>query len=72
VCSSDLPRRHARYRQRAYSRAAGDPRASYDGPAPNDPATPAGATQAAPASVPPLAAPAQVAKNKAPPVQTLE
>jgi hypothetical protein len=66
------PRRHARYRQRAYSRAAGDPRASYDGPAPNDPATAAGATQAAPASAPPQAAPAQVAKDKAPPVQTLE
>src|SRR3954470_15242655 len=28
------PRRHARYRQRAYSRNAGDPRASYDGQAP--------------------------------------
>jgi hypothetical protein len=66
------PRRQARYRQRAYSRAAGDPRASYDGPAPNDPATAAGATQAAPGTAPPLAAPAQVTKNNAPPVQPLE
>ena len=56
------PRRHARYRQRAYSGAAGDSRASYNGPA----------TQAAPANTPPAAAPAQVAKNKAPPVQALE
>jgi hypothetical protein len=55
------PRRHARYGQRAYSRAAGDPR--YNGSAPNEPATAAGANQAAPA---------RVAKNKAPPVQTLE
>jgi len=66
-------RRHARYGQRAYSRAAGDPRASYNGPTPNEPATAAGAAQAAPASAPPSrAAPAQVAKNRAPPVQTLE
>jgi hypothetical protein len=64
------PRRHARYRQRASSRAAGDPRASYNGPAPNVPV--AGATQAAPASALPLAAPARVAKNKAPPVQAFE
>lgn len=65
-------RRHARYRQRAYSRAAGDPRASYNGTAASEPASAAGATKAAPASAPPLAAPARVAKNKAPPVQTLE
>jgi hypothetical protein len=62
------PRRHARYRQRVYSRAAGDPRASYNGPAP----TAADAAQAPPASAPPAAASARVAKNKAPPVQALE
>lgn len=64
------PRGHVRYRQPAYSRATGDPRASYNGPASNQPAT--GATQAAPASAPLLAAPARVAKNKAPPVQAFE
>ena len=62
------PRRHARYRHRVYSRAAGDPRGSYNGPAP----TAADATQALPASAPRMAAPARVAKNKAPPVQALE
>jgi len=63
------PRRHARYRQRAYYRRdAGDPRASYNGPAP----TAADAAQAAPTSAPPVAASARVAKNKAPPVQALE
>jgi hypothetical protein len=64
------PRRHARYHQRAYSRAAGDPRASYHAPAPNESA--AGGTQAAPVGAPAVAAPARVAKNKAPPVQALE
>ena len=42
------PRRHARYRQRAYSRNAGDPRANYNAPAPNEPAAAPDATQAVP------------------------
>ena len=61
------PRRHARYRQRPYART-GDPRASHNAPAPNEPATAAGATQAAP----PVAAPARIARTKAPPVQALD
>jgi hypothetical protein len=66
---SGSPRRHARYRQRTYYRRdAGDPRASYNGPAP----TAADSTQAPPASAPRMVAPARVAKNKAPPVQALE
>ena len=66
---SGSPRRHARYRQRAYYRRdAGDPRVSYNGPAP----AAADANQAAPAGAPRMAAPARVAKSKAPPVQALE
>ena len=68
--------RRERYRHRAYyPRNAGDPRAAY-GAAPGDPVTAADAPQAAPASAPvaapPMVAPARVAKNKSPPVQTLE
>jgi hypothetical protein len=58
------PRRRARYRRAYYPRDAGYPPGSYNGPVANDPA--------AAASAPRMAAPAQVAKNKAPPVQALE
>ena len=68
--------RRERYRQKAYyPRNAGDPRAAY-GAAPGEPVTAADAPQAAPASAPVAAptmvTPARVAKNKSPPVQTLE
>jgi hypothetical protein len=63
--------RRARYRQRAYHpRDARESRATYYGAVPNESVMP---TEPAPAaSAPPLAASAGVAKNKAPPVQTLE
>jgi hypothetical protein len=65
--------RRARYRQRAYHpRDARDSRATYYGSVPNESAMTAEPNQAPAASAPPLAAPAQIAKNKAPPVQALE
>ena len=68
--------RRERYRHRAYyPKNAGDPRAAY-GAAPGGPVTAAEAPQAAassaPVAAPPMVAPARVAKNKSPPVQTLE
>jgi hypothetical protein len=59
-------RRQARYRQRATSRDDRDSRGAYYGAGPNEAA--ADANQTPPAAP----APAQVAKNKAPPVQGLE
>jgi hypothetical protein len=65
--------RRARYRQRAYDpRDARNSRATYDGPVPNESAMTTEPNQAPAASAPSLTAPARVAKNKAPPVQTLE
>jgi len=68
---SGSPSRRARYRQRAYyPRDARESRATYDGAVPNEVTT--APNQAPVASAPPPAAPARVAKNKAPPVQALE
>ena len=67
-----------RYRHRAQARYTGGSPAQYGASAPatyHEPATTVGSNQAAPAApaaAPPVTAPAQVAKNKAPPVQTLE
>ncbi len=57
------------YRHRAQARATAESRAQY-----SEPATGAGAVQAAPVSgsVAPAAAPPRAAQNKAPPVQGLE
>lgn len=69
-----------RYRHRAQAGYTGGSPAQNNAPATyHEPATSVGSNQAAPASAPtapaagtPAAAPAQIAKNKAPPVQGLE